>query len=58
MNTLLELTARRTLLLITHRPVALHRMDRIALLEDGRIVEEGPHKALLAGGGRYARLYK
>jgi ATP-binding cassette subfamily C protein CydC len=58
MSTLLELTARRTLLLITHRPVALHRMDRIALLEDGHIVEEGPHEALLAGGGRYARLYK
>ena len=57
MNTLLELSAGRTLLLITHRPVALHRLDRIAFLEGGRIVEEGPHDALLAAGGRYARVY-
>jgi ATP-binding cassette, subfamily C, bacterial CydC len=58
MNTLLELSAGRTLLLITHRPVALHRLDRIVLLEGGRIVEDGPHHALLAAGGRYARFFR
>ena len=58
MDTLLELTARRTLLLITHRPAALHRLDRIAILEGGRIVEEGPHDALLTAGGHYTRLYR
>jgi ATP-binding cassette subfamily C protein CydC len=55
LDTLLELTARRTVLLITHQPVALHRMDRIVILEGGAIVEEGRHDALLAAGGRYAR---
>jgi ATP-binding cassette subfamily C protein CydC len=54
MDTLLEVSAHRTLLLITHRPAALHRMDRIAILEEGGLVEEGPHEALLAAGGRYA----
>jgi len=58
MNTLLELTAGRTLVLITHRPVGLDRLDRIAILEGGRIVEEGPHDALLAAGGRYVRFYR
>jgi len=58
MNTLLDLTAGRTLVLITHRPLGLDRLDRIAILEGGRIVEEGGHDALLAVGGRYARVYR
>jgi ATP-binding cassette subfamily C protein CydC len=56
MDTLLDLTVHRTMLLITHRPVALHRMDRIAILENGQILEEGRHEALLAAGGRYPQL--
>jgi ATP-binding cassette, subfamily C, bacterial CydC len=56
MDTVYDLTAHHTMLLITHRPVALHRMDRIAVLENGRIVEEGPHEALLATGAYYPRL--
>jgi ATP-binding cassette subfamily C protein CydC len=58
METLLALTERRTMLLITHRPVALEQVDRIAVMEGGRIVEEGPHPVLLAAGGRYARLWR
>jgi len=57
MNTLYDLTAQRTMLLITHRPVALDRMDRIAILDSGRIVEEGPHHALLAAGKHYPQLW-
>ncbi|HSO18127.1 MAG TPA: ATP-binding cassette domain-containing protein, partial [Desulfosarcina sp.] len=58
METLIALAARRTLLLITHRPVVLARMDRIAILEQGQIVEEGTHAALLAAGKRYAHLWR
>ena len=32
-------------------------MDRIVYLESGRIIEEGPHRELLAKGGAYARLH-
>ena len=56
MDTLYDLTAHHTMLLITHRPVDLHRMDRIAILENGRIVEEGCHDSLLANGKYYPRL--
>jgi ATP-binding cassette subfamily C protein CydC len=58
MATLYDLTAHHTMLLITHRPVDLHRMDRIAILENGRVVEEGRHDTLLANGTYYPRLGK
>jgi ATP-binding cassette subfamily C protein CydC len=58
METLIALADQHTLLLITHRPAALVHMDRIAILEQGQIVEEGPHAALLADGGRYAHLWR
>lgn len=48
----------RTLLLVTHRPSALADMDRIVVLDRGRVVEQGTHAALLAAGGRYAALYR
>jgi len=40
MDTVMELTRGRTMLLITHRPVALERMDRIAVLQEGRIEDD------------------
>jgi len=46
----------RTVLLITHRLVALDRMDEILVLERGRIVERGGHDALLAAHGLYRRM--
>ena len=46
----------RTVLLITHRLVALDRMDEILVLERGRIVERGYHDALLAAHGLYRRM--
>ena len=47
----------RTVIAIAHRLSTIAGMDRIVYLEAGRIVEEGPHRELLAKGGAYARLW-
>ena len=47
----------RTVLAIAHRLSTIKAMDRIVVLDQGRIVEEGPHAALLDAGGLYARLW-
>ena len=47
----------RTTLLIAHRLDTARRADRIVVLSDGRIVEDGSHDRLVAAGGTYARLW-
>jgi ATP-binding cassette, subfamily B, bacterial MsbA len=47
----------RTTLVIAHRLSTVMRADRIVVMENGRIVEEGSHRELLARGGTYKRLY-
>ncbi|AEQ50356.1 ABC transporter ATP-binding protein [Pelagibacterium halotolerans] len=47
----------RTTLVIAHRLATIRNADRIAVVADGRIVEEGAHDALVAKAGAYARLH-
>ncbi|KYK44446.1 MULTISPECIES: type I secretion system permease/ATPase [Bradyrhizobium] len=48
----------RTVLIIAHRLSALRMADRIITIEDGRLVEDGPHQQLVKSGGRYSKLYR
>jgi len=52
-----KLMGGRTTLIIAHRLSSLHHAQRIVILEEGRVSEEGSHQDLLAGNGLYRRLY-
>ncbi|MGJ7509051.1 ABC transporter ATP-binding protein [Variovorax sp. GT1P44] len=47
----------KTVIAIAHRLSTIAAMDRLIVLDEGRVVEEGDHKSLLAKGGLYARLW-
>jgi len=53
-----ELTAGKMALLISHRFSTVRMADRIVVLADGRLVEEGSHQQLMALGGRYAEMFE
>ena len=56
-DALWTLMSRRTAIVIAHRLSTVRRMDRLVILERGRIAEEGSHDTLLAQGGIYATLW-
>ncbi|MBJ7258445.1 MAG: ABC transporter ATP-binding protein [Chthoniobacterales bacterium] len=57
METIAELMKGRTTFLVTHRLNTAHRLDRIVVLENGHIVEDGAGHDLLAKGGAYAKMF-
>ncbi len=57
LQALFDHPTRPTLLLATHRRSALLRVDRIVVLDEGRIVDTGTHAELIRRGGLYADLY-
>ncbi|HUS26244.1 MAG TPA: ABC transporter ATP-binding protein [Nevskiaceae bacterium] len=53
-----ELMKKRTAIVIAHRLSTVQKMDRIIVLEDGAIVEQGSHQQLIKQKGTYAQLWK
>jgi len=57
-QSLYRLMEGKTVVAIAHRLSTIAAMDRLIVMDKGRIVEEGDHRALLARGGLYARLWE
>lgn len=52
-----ELMVGKTVIAIAHRLSTLREMDRIIVIENGKIIEDGTHEVLTKAGGTYARLW-
>jgi ATP-binding cassette, subfamily B, bacterial HlyB/CyaB len=53
-----EIVRGRTVIIIAHRLSTVRNADRILTIDDGSVVEDGPHEQLVSGNGRYANLYR
>lgn len=56
-DALWKLMEGRTAIVIAHRLSTIQRMDRIIVMDDGQIIEQGSHKELIHSGGVYAKLW-
>ncbi len=57
-ESILELMNEKTVLLISHRLSACRKVDRIFVIDDGRIAEQGTHAELVQAGGIYAEMWQ
>lgn len=57
-DALWKLMQGRTAIVVAHRLSTIQNMDRIVVLDDGKIVEQGSHKELLRNNGQYASLWQ
>jgi ATP-binding cassette subfamily B protein len=53
-----ELTAGATTIAISHRFATVRKAERVVVLDQGRIIEDGAHEDLITAGGRYAELFR
>lgn len=58
LESFLELSSRKTAIFITHRLGSCKHVDRIIVLKDGSVVEEGSHEELMRRGEAYARMFE
>jgi ATP-binding cassette subfamily B protein len=58
LNNFINETNGRTAIIISHRLSLTKKVDRVIFMENGQIVEEGSHKALMAKNGKYAAMFK
>jgi ATP-binding cassette subfamily B protein len=56
-DALWKLMEGRTAIVVAHRLSTIQKMDRIIVLEDGKVIEQGTHKVLLRANGTYAKLW-
>jgi ATP-binding cassette subfamily B protein len=57
-NRFADISKDKTALIITHRLGSVKLADRILVMKNGKLVEQGTHAELIASEGEYARLYK
>ena len=57
MQAIWERTAGKTVMMITHRMIDIHRMDKSILIDNGRVVAQGRHNALLSKTPRYRQFW-